>query len=125
MEARLRNVKKEKKLSGKEKLTDILIKKLTKCYGLAIRQNVNSVEDMKKVIKATLDHLISTNEKPKHENCLAEIDSWCESRKPEAAGGIEAYEDPPSLHSRNICFLYKALSDDDLLTKCLGGHIKF
>lgn len=55
MGTQFRNVKKEKNLGGKGKLTDVLIKKLTKYYGLAIRRNVNSVENMKKAIKATLD----------------------------------------------------------------------
>ncbi|KZC10036.1 hypothetical protein WN55_01787 [Dufourea novaeangliae] len=52
MGSRLRNIKKTAKLGGKGKLTDALIKKLTKYYGLAIRRNFNSVEDMKKAIMA-------------------------------------------------------------------------
>lgn len=46
MGTRLRKVKKEKKLGGKNKLTDKLIKELTVCYDLAIRRNPNSVEVM-------------------------------------------------------------------------------
>jgi len=38
MGTQLRNVKKKEKL-GKGRLTDVLIKKLTNYYGLAIRQN--------------------------------------------------------------------------------------
>lgn len=48
--------KKTLKLGGKGKLTDVLIQKLTKYYGLAIRRNVNSVPDMKKAIWTTLEH---------------------------------------------------------------------
>jgi len=50
MGTRLRNIKKEKKLGGKGKLTNVLIQKLTKYYGLAIRRNMNSVQDMKTAI---------------------------------------------------------------------------
>lgn len=50
MGSRLRNLKKTAKLGGKGKLTDALIKKLTKYYGLAIRRNAQSKDDMKKEI---------------------------------------------------------------------------
>ncbi|XP_011871660.1 PREDICTED: uncharacterized protein LOC105564118, partial [Vollenhovia emeryi] len=60
MGSRFRNVKKTAKLGGKGKLTDALIKKLTKYYGLAIRRNANSKDNMKKEIMATFYHLIST-----------------------------------------------------------------
>ncbi|EFN61450.1 hypothetical protein EAG_00479, partial [Camponotus floridanus] len=62
MGSRLRNIKKIAKLGGKGKLTDALIKKLTKYYGLAIRRNAKSKDDMKKAIMATYYHLISTDE---------------------------------------------------------------
>lgn len=65
MGTRLRNIKKATKLGGKGKLTDVLIKKLTSYYGLAIRKNINNVEDMKKAIMATYYHMCSTNENPR------------------------------------------------------------
>ncbi|KAG8227031.1 hypothetical protein J437_LFUL006651 [Ladona fulva] len=61
MGSRLRNIKKTAKLGGKGKLTDGLIKKLTKYYGLAIRRNVDSVNNMKKAVMATYYHSISTD----------------------------------------------------------------
>lgn len=125
MSTRLQNVKKEKKLGGKDKLTDVLIKKLTKYYGLAIRRNANSVEDMKIAMFATLDHLTFTNKNPKHDKCPFGADSWCKRRKAVAARKIEEYEHPPSLHHdvvKNIRPIYENLSNNDLLTRCLGGH---
>lgn len=81
MGTRLRNLKKKKeKLGGKGKFTDVLIKKLTTYYGLAIRRNVESVTEMKKAIMGTLNHLCSTNTNPKHENCPPGEDSWCKTR---------------------------------------------
>jgi len=77
MGTRLRNVRKNKKLSGKGKLTKALVKKLSTYCGLAIRRNVNSVEDMKKAIMATYNYIISTDDNPKHDNCPAGVDSWC------------------------------------------------
>jgi hypothetical protein len=73
---RLRNVKKTVKLGGREKLTDELIKKLTKYYRLGIRRNPESADEMGKAIMATF-YPSSINQKPQHINCLPEIDSWC------------------------------------------------
>ena len=67
MGSRLRNVKKTAKLGGKSKLTDVLIKKLTTYYGLAIRRNSDNVQNMRKAIMATFYHLSSTNENPQHQ----------------------------------------------------------
>lgn len=77
MGTRLRNVKKTQKLGGKDKLTDALIKKLTTYYGLAIRRNSDSVDNMKREIMATFYHLCSTNEKPQHNYCPPGEDNWC------------------------------------------------
>lgn len=58
METRLRNLKKDTKgLSGKGKLTGKVIDELALYYGLAIKRNSNSVQNMKKEIWATLKSL--------------------------------------------------------------------
>lgn len=75
MGTHLRKKKKDNKLGGKGKLTDALIKKLTTYYGLVIRRNSESVDEMQKAIMATYYHLCSTNEKPMHENCPVGTDS--------------------------------------------------
>ncbi|XP_025152724.1 uncharacterized protein LOC109504083 isoform X2 [Harpegnathos saltator] len=123
MGTRLRNVKTREKLGGKGKLTNVLITKLTKHYGLAIRRNVDSVAGMKKAIMATLHHLCSTNENPKHDNCPAGADSWCKWRKAEAAS--KDFNHPPPLHPevvKHLLPIYKDFSKEQLLTRCLGGH---
>lgn len=53
----LRNIKKVAKLGRKGKLTDTLIKKLTKYCGLAIIRHPDSVTEMKKAIMVTYYHL--------------------------------------------------------------------
>lgn len=45
MHNHLQKVKKEKKLSGRNKLTDKKIKHLTKYYGLSIQRNTDSAEN--------------------------------------------------------------------------------
>lgn len=98
MGTRLRNVKKTAEIGRKGKLTDVLIKKLTKYYGLAIRRNVNFVAEMKKGIMATLYHLSSTNDNPKHTNCPVRDNSWCDWHKAEAAGREKDFDHPSLFH---------------------------
>lgn len=70
MGARLHKVKKDtKKLGGKGKLTAKLIDELSVYYGLAIRRNKDSMNNMKKAIWATLLHKSSTDKNPQHDNC--------------------------------------------------------
>ncbi|KAG8236553.1 hypothetical protein J437_LFUL016858 [Ladona fulva] len=123
MGTRLRNVKKTAKIGSKGKLTDVLIKKLTNYYGLAIRRNCESVENMKKGILATYYHLSSTIENPRHHNCPPGADSWCKWQVAQALG--ENFEHPPPLNpevQKCILPIYEDLSRDDLLERCLGGH---
>ncbi|CAK9806397.1 hypothetical protein ANTPLA_LOCUS4869 [Anthophora plagiata] len=53
MRSRLRNIKKTKKLGGKNKLTDRLIKQLTLYYGLAIRRHSNFIDDMGLIVSVS------------------------------------------------------------------------
>ncbi|XP_029169169.1 uncharacterized protein LOC114939099 [Nylanderia fulva] len=123
---RLRNKRKTEKLGGKKRLTESVIKKLTIYYGLAIRRNIDSVEGMKKAIIATLDHYCSTDKNPQHENCPEGAESWCEWRKAQAANSLASYKHPTRLIDEtvenHIRPIYEELSNDDLMTRCLGGH---
>lgn len=123
MGTRLRNVKKEQKIGGKGKLTDSVIKELTNYYGLAIRRNSNSVEDMEREIMATYYHKISTNDNPRHEFCPKGADSWCKYNSAQALR--TSFDHPAPLHSdvaKHILPLYTDLSRKDLLERCLGGY---
>lgn len=126
MGSRLRNVKKAKKLGGRGRLTDSIITKLTKYYGLAIRRNVNSVEGMRKDIMATIKHIFSTKENPDHGNCPSGADSWCKWQKAVAQGKDPTLVDltPPLNQSlkEHLLPIYEDLSKEDLLQRCLGGH---
>jgi len=86
MGTRLRNAKKANKGiggKGEGKLTD-KIGDLTKYYGLAIKRNSNSIEDMKNAVWATYYHKSSSDAKPQHHLCPTGKDSWCKWRKAEA-----------------------------------------
>ncbi|XP_015590648.1 uncharacterized protein LOC107265572 [Cephus cinctus] len=123
MSTRLRNLKKTVKgLGGKGKLTAKLINQLTVYYGLAIRRNANSLENMKKEIWATLFHKLSTDENPQHQKCS---DTWCDWKKAESADTLDTYYHRPALSK--VVFdaikpIYEDLSRDEFLNRCLGGY---
>ncbi|XP_014485935.1 PREDICTED: uncharacterized protein LOC106750248 [Dinoponera quadriceps] len=126
MGARLRKLKKDTKgLGGKGKLTAKLIDEFSVYYGLAIRRNKDSMPDMKKVIWATLKHKASTNEKPQHEDCPQGEDSWCTWQQAKSQGNLFDYEHKPALSSdvlKAITSIYEELSNENLLTRCVGGY---
>lgn len=125
MGTRLRNVKKSiPGISGKGKLTDVLIKELTLYYGKAIRSS-NSVEEMKNNIWATFYHKCSTDEKEQHDLCPHGQDSWCTWQKAKYDGSLKDYKHKPALHAevqKTIKPVYEALSDEELLSKCMGHY---
>jgi len=122
---RLRNLKKTAKLGEKGKLTDVLIKKLTKYYGLAIRRNSHSKDDMKKAIMATYYHLTLTDQEPQHQYCPPGADSWCTYRVAEAQNATQTYNHSPPLHpdvKKQILPIYEDLSRDDLRDAWVAIH---
>lgn len=108
------------------KLTDELIKHLTTHYSLAIRNNSNSVGDMKRAIWATLYHEASSDANPQHEYCPSGSDSWCVWRQAEAKGTLEAFtHQKPPLHDAVITAIkpvYEDFTADALLERCLGAY---
>lgn len=126
MGTRLRNVKKNTKgLGGKGKLTDKVIGELSKYYGNAIRNNNENVEKMKKAIMATLYHKCSTDAYPQHQFCPEGADSWCTWQKAKAEKKLNNYKHKPALPDdvfKVILPIYKDLSNEDLLTRCIGGY---
>lgn len=92
MGTRLYTLKKNiKGLGRKGKLTGKLIDELTVFYGLAIRRNHDSTENMKKEIWATLYHKISTDEKSQHQYCPVGENSWCTWQKAKASNKLSDY----------------------------------
>lgn len=122
---RLRNLKKEvKNLGGRGKLTGKLIDELSVYYGLAIRRNTDSVENMRNEIYATLYHKISSDEKPQHDKCPVGTDSWCSWQRAKASHTLDVYTHKPAMSMQvfdAVQKIYEDLTRDDLLSRCLGG----
>ncbi|XP_039303732.1 uncharacterized protein LOC120357462 [Solenopsis invicta] len=129
MGTRLRNAKKKNKgIGGKGagKLTDKIISELSTYYGLAIKRNPESVEEMRNAIWATFDHKRSTDKNPHHERCPKGSTSWCAWRKSEAAGTLSTFtHDKAPLNDEVLNVIrpiYEDLSNDTLLERCLGAY---
>ena len=122
---RLHKIKKATKgLGGRGKLTANLIDKLTTYYGLAIRRNSNSVEDMRIVVWATYLHKCSTDEYPQHDYCPSGSESWCSSQKAKVEGNLKVLTHELPIHpdvQTAIKPAYEELSNTGLLERCLGG----
>lgn len=133
MGTRLRTLKQKSKntkladgkpLSGKNRLTDLAVQKLQIFYGLAIRRNCHSLNDMKKAVWATYFHVMSSNNEPRHELCPKEPDTWCKYNIAVIEG--KEYDHDKHFHLPEIIMsevkpIFKDLSNPELLKKCLAG----
>lgn len=134
MGTRLRKLKQEykcrklsdnKSLSGKGRLTDVVINKLTTFYGNAIRQHPDSLQNMRNAVWAVYFHTRSTDQEPLHSFCPIGVESWCKYQQAVAKGTISTFRHKGSLPSAvmdAIKPVFNALSAPELLKRCLGSH---
>ncbi|XP_043286598.1 uncharacterized protein [Venturia canescens] len=127
MGTRLRQYKKNNPgIGGKNKLTAKLIDKLSIYYGLAIRRNCNSKDEMKKAIWAAFYHYSSTDSNPQHHFCPNGPESWCKWQQAKVKKQLKNFcHDYAALPPRvldAIKPIYEDLSNDKLLERCAGGY---
>lgn len=132
MGARLRKLKKDlkgkvledkKQIGGAGRLTDSEIDLIQTYYGLAIRRNTHSLKDMRSAVWAIFLHKASTDSHPQHTLCPKGEESWCGFQK--ALVGGTSYQHKHSLPSAVIEAMrpvFRDLSEDKLLKKCLHGQ---
>lgn len=78
---------------------------------------------MNKNIWATFFHKISTNDEQQHGMCPAGADSWCGFNKAKAENKTFKHKDSlPYDVMVEIKSIYRALTQTELLKKCLHGH---
>ena len=127
---RLRNIVKAHKgtstpLSGRGKLTDNIINSMQNFYGMAIRKNSGQLYPMKKAIGAILFHCTDIkNQELRHRMCPRDEETWCKYQL-DKLKGTKTYKDKISIpyYIHNIIKpIFKDLSNDELLMKCLHGQ---
>ncbi|GFW05130.1 uncharacterized protein TNCV_599241 [Trichonephila clavipes] len=131
MGTRLRNILKMSKgiklsdgknISGRGRLTLKEVDSIQHYYGLAIRKDLSSVEDMKRAIWAIYFHKLSTEDNPQHALCPLGKDSWCCYNRSIVTG--EFYIHKHSLPESILLKVKKVFRDltEDLLKNCLHGR---
>ncbi|GFV30110.1 uncharacterized protein TNCV_4827261 [Trichonephila clavipes] len=132
MGTRLRNILKMSKgiklsdgknISGRGRLTLKEVDSIQHYYGLAIRKNLSSVEDMKRAIWAIYFHKLSTEDNPQHALCPLGEDSWCGYNRSIVTG--EFYIHKHSLPESILLKVKKSVSGshrEGLIEKCLHGR---
>ncbi|GFU70987.1 uncharacterized protein TNCV_3350101 [Trichonephila clavipes] len=132
MGTRLRNILKMSKgiklsdgknISGRGRLTLKEVDSIQHYYGLAIRKNLSSVEDMKRAIWAIYFHKLSTEDNPQHALCPLGEDSWCGYNRSIVTGEfyIHKHSLPESILLK-VKKVFRDLTEKDLLKKCLHGR---
>ena len=114
-----------KGIAGKGRLTDKIINTIQNYYGLAIRQNVGNLYGMKKAVGAILYHLSENSDnEDRHKFCPRTAESWCKFQADKLTGK-STYKDKialPAAIKQQLMPIFKSLSSDDLLSKCLHGQ---
>lgn len=112
-----------KPLGGQRRLTDEVINRLQRDYGLAIRQNTHSVEAMRKAVWALFFHNLSTDETPVHGLCPKGPDSWCKYNRYHGSDKVYKHiHSLPEAVMETIKPIVRDLSETELLKKCLHGR---
>lgn len=110
-----------KGLTGVGRLTGKWIDRLQEYYGNAIRENSDSVPDMRNAIWATYFHYISTDSNPQHSLCPLSWCKWKQAKEERKLRHFKHSHDLPVVCMKALKPVYDRLSSLDLLERCLGG----
>ena len=114
-----------KKIIGRGRLTDKAINTMQNYFGMAIRQNKGKLYEMKKAIGTVLWHCSDIHdEEIRHKFCPKSINSWCKWQSDKITGDnkYKTKLNLPVSIKEEIEPIFKDLSSDDILSKCLHGQ---
>lgn len=104
-------------------LKDTTITTLQSYYRMAIKNNMPDVKAAKNAILATIEHMSSTDLKPKHKLCPKGEESWCFYNKAKAKRQKVPSHNTMSVSLNSTVYeklkpVYVRLSSDELLNRC-------
>jgi len=108
-----------KTIGGRGRLTDQLINKMQNYFGLALRNNLSSVEGMQRAVLAILYHRASSDKNPMHQYCPKGADSWCGWQRD--AQNYTHHNVLPKAVFREIKPIFNRLADRKQLERCAKG----
>ena len=110
---------------------DPSIQTLSSYYGNAIRDSVGKTyPEMKNRVMAGFNHIFSTEDNPRHEQCPTGLRTWCYYQNAIAHGAAEEnikfqrsslVIDLDEESQKRILGIYEALSTKELLERCVRG----
>jgi len=111
---------------GMGRLTGDMIKRVQNYYGSAIRNNKGNLDAMKTAVLAIKCHLIREDGVTlqfQHRFCPKNKETWCKFWKDQLYGTSEYDESGrlPSVFMAELEPIFKRLSDNELLNRCLLG----
>ena len=118
---RLRNLK--KKTVGLKELTAPVIDKLQNYFGIALRANCTTVENMQNAIWASFFHVASSENNNYHSHCASSSASWCQYQR-DKINGTNLHKPGAGLSMAVISVvkpIYLDLIKPDQLKECLHG----
>jgi len=113
-----------KSIGGSGRLTDAFITSLSMYYGMALRTNQDSVQNMYKSVWATFYHYSSTDEDPQHFYCPEGETSWCQWQRAAQRNELDSFRHKkviPGPVMEAVKPIYEALTKAELLERCLGA----
>ena len=107
-------------LTGRGKLTAAIQKKLCGYYGSNLKLNAPNVQAMKNGVYASLMHIVSTDEDPRHLFCPPGERSWCFFQRAKATNQVPRPHKPDMNRrvAEKLLPLYERLTNPDLLQRC-------
>ena len=113
-----------KKISGRGRLTDKVIKTMQNYCGIAIHQSSNDLFVTRKSVIATLMHNKNLDDAETcHRYCPKNINNWCKYQE-DILTREKTYKDHvnlPFAMKKEIEPIFKDLSSEALLSKCLDS----
>lgn len=118
--------KAKKKLEGRSKFTNVVIKRMTNYYASALKENGPDMTAIQQGVFATLLHMYSTDKEPRRNACPKGKESWCHHNRHLA---LQVAGKPPSAKPHRPTFskelakevvpLYNHLAQKELLARCV------
>ena len=123
---RTRKLKKRVKgLGGRGRLTNATIDRLQNYFGIAIRQNSESLKEMQAATRVTLFHVASNAKNNWHyPHFPTGINSWCRYNR-DKANNTKTYKPGPGLPLDIVAklkIIFEELTTEENLQKCLHGE---
>ena len=113
-------MREKEKLSGRGKITQEKIRQLSNYYAAGLKDGAPDTVQMKRNVFASVMHMVSTDEDPRHRFCPDGEKSWCFFNRAKALHETPREHRPTLTREvmEKLLPVYERLSNPDLLQRC-------